>query len=136
VDRSVPTRARSGVRADLIAAGLALALVAAATGAIVWLHWYDYGRIFAWAPPLFGHWLPRIGWGTPITVLVAIVVVTRGPGLAARLSWRRLWLAGYATAVVWTLGLALVNGWQRGMAGQFTSSDQYLLDVPRVHGIG
>jgi hypothetical protein len=130
------TEKRSGLAADLAVVAVALALVAAANLAITWLHWYPLGRIFAWAPPLFGHWAPRVGLGTPVAVLIAIAVVGWGPALAARLSWRRLCLAGYLTAVVWTFALAMINGWQRGLAGQFTSSDQYLLDVHRVTDIG
>jgi hypothetical protein len=30
----------------------------------------------------------------------------------------------------------MINGWRRGLAGQFTSGDQYLLDVHRVTDIG
>jgi hypothetical protein len=30
----------------------------------------------------------------------------------------------------------MINGWQRGLAGQFTSSDQFLRDVPRITDIG
>jgi hypothetical protein len=127
---------RGGTRADLVAVGLALALVAAATLVITWGHWYDFGRLFAWAPPLFGHFVPHIGPGTPVVLVVAVLVVARGPELAARLPWRRLSLLGYGVAVVWTFGLAMIDGWQRGLAGQFTSSDQYLRDVPRITDIG
>ncbi len=127
---------RTGTRADLAAVALALALVAAATLVITWGHWYDFGRLFAWAPPLFGHFVPHIGPGTPVVLVIAVLVVARGPELAARLGWRRLCLAGYGVAVVWTFGLAMINGWQRGLAGQFTSSDQYLRDVPRITDIG
>lgn len=126
----------SGWRADLVAAGVAGLLVAAASLAINWLHWYSYFQIFAWAPPLFGHFLPHVGPGTPVVVVLAVLVVARGPEVAERLSWRWLCVAGYVAAVGWTLGLAMINGWQVGLAGQFTSSDQYLLDVPRVTNIG
>jgi hypothetical protein len=125
-----------GVRADLVAGVLALALVAAAALAIWWLHWYSLGRIFAWAPPLFGHIVPHVGPGTPVVLVLGVLVVARGPEVADRLTWRSLCLAGYAAAVVWTFGLAMIDGWQVGLAGQFTSSDQYLLDVPRVTDIG
>jgi methylthioxylose transferase len=123
---------RAGHVADVLAGALAVALVLSATLAITWLHVYSFGRIFAWAPPLFGHWLPRVGWGSPVAVLLAVLVVARGPELAERLPRRLLYPLTWAAAVVWTLALALVNGWQRGLAGQFTSSDQYLRDVPRV----
>lgn len=129
-------RRRSGNRADLAAVLVALALVAAATLVITWGHWYDFGRLFAWAPPLFGHFVPHIGPGTPVVLVVAVLVVARGPELAARLGWRSLCLLGYGVAVVWTFGLAMINGWQRGLVDQFTSSDQFLRDVPRITDIG
>jgi len=129
-------RRRTGTRADVVAVLVALALVAAATLVITWGHWYNFGRLFAWAPPLFGHFVPHIGPGTPVVLVVAVLVVARGPELAARLGWRRLCLLGYGVAVVWTFGLAMINGWQRGLAGQFTSSDQFLRDVPRITDIG
>jgi hypothetical protein len=135
-DVTAGQRRRGGTRADLVAVALALALVAAATLVITWGHWYSVGRLFAWAPPLFGHFVPHIGPGTPVVLVIAILVVARGPELAARLRWRRLCLLGYGVAVAWTFGLAMINGWQRGLAGQFTSSDQYLRDVPRITDIG
>lgn len=131
------TRAeRTGVRADVIAGLIALALVAAAGLAIWWLHWYTPFRIFAWAPPLFGHLVPHVGPGTPAVLVLAVLVVARGPEVAAALSWRWLCVAGYAGAVAWTFGLAMIDGWQVGLANQFTSSDQYLRDVPRITDIG
>jgi len=91
--------------------------------------------LFAGAAPLFGYWHPHAGPGTPVAIAVAVAVVTFGPGLAARLAWPRLLAAGYATAVVWTAALAMVDGWQRGLAGRLTGGDEYLHEVPGVAGI-
>ncbi|HEX4722290.1 MAG TPA: hypothetical protein VH333_07230 [Pseudonocardiaceae bacterium] len=129
-------RLRSGIAADVLVGVLALCLVAAATLVITWRHWYSFGKIFAWAPPLFGHFVPHFGIGTPVVLIVATVVVARGPELAARLRWRGLALVGYGTAVAWTLGIAMIDGWRLGLANQFTSGDQYLRDVPRITDIG
>ena len=41
------------------------------------------------APPLGAQWLPHTGPGTVPAVLIALLVVMRGPELAARLPWRR-----------------------------------------------
>jgi hypothetical protein len=41
------------------------------------------------------------------------------------------WLA----AAAWTLALALVDGWERGVVGRLTSGEEYLHDVPRVDGV-
>ncbi len=59
----------------------------------------------------------------------------RGPALAARLPWRRLLVLSYATALAWTLSLALVDGWQRGIAGRLTTRHEYLHEVPGVTDI-
>lgn len=134
--RPADQRRRTGIGADVVAGVLAVCLVLAATLAITWGHWYSFYRIFAWAPPLFGHFVPHFGIGTPVVIIVATAVVARGPELAARLRWRTLALVGYGTAVVWTLGLAMIDGWQVGLVKQFTSSDQYLRDVPRITDIG
>jgi hypothetical protein len=131
-----PRRASAtGIRADVLAAGLALALVAAASAAIVLVHWYTEEKVFAFAPPLYARWLPHVGWGTPLAVLIAGLVVLRGPELAARWSWRRLCLAGYLTTVAWSLALALVGGWTNGVVTPMSSPYQYLVDVPRVTSI-
>jgi methylthioxylose transferase len=87
-------------------------------------------------PPLLAEWLPHVGPGTPMAVVVAVLVVTRGPDLADRLAWRPLLAAGYATAAAWTMALALVDGWQRGVVARLTSSQEYLHDVPRVPDAG
>lgn len=93
-------------------------------------------RIHAPAPPLFAHWLPHVGIGTPLAVLVASAVVVWGPTLAGRLSWRSALGAGYATAVAWTFSLALVDGWERGFAGRLTREHEYLHEVPGVTDVG
>jgi hypothetical protein len=124
-----------GLRADLLAAFLAMALVAAANLVIVWGHWYSFYKIFAWAPPLFAYWHPHLGPGTPLAVLIAVLVVVRGPELAARLSWPRLAGLGYLLGVAWTLAVPLVDGWQRGVPSRLATGDEYLVDVPRVTDI-
>ena len=79
-------------------------------------------------------WLPHIGPGTPAAVVVAVAVVTRGPALSERLAWRPLLALAWAAATAWTLALALVDGWQRGVVERLTSADEYLHDVPRASG--
>ena len=81
---------------------------------------------------------PRIsGTATDLAcVFGATLVVAQGPALADRLPWGRLLAAGYAAAVAWTVALALVDGWQRGVVERLTSSQEYLHDVPRVTDVG
>ena len=83
-------------------------------------------NIFAGAPPLFAEWLPHVGIGTPLAVLIAVAVI----------AWRPPLLLAYPLAVAWTFSLALVDGWQRGIADRLTSKDEYLHEVPGVTDIG
>jgi hypothetical protein len=91
--------------------------------------------VHASAAPLFAHWLPHVGPGTPAALLTAVLVWWRGPGLAARMSWRPLLVLSYLAAVTWTLSLALIDGWQRGVAGRLTTEHEYLHEVPGVTDI-
>lgn len=93
------------------------------------------GRInLAEAAPFVGHYRPRVGLGTPLALLVAVVVVTLGPGLAQRLPWRALRWSAWAVSLAWTVSLALVDG-SAGLRAPLTSPDEYLADLPRVHGL-
>ena len=121
-------------RADVIAAAVLAGLfaLAAVTGAVLHL----LGRpVYATAAPVFARWLPHAGPGTPLALLVAVLVWWRGPALAARLSWRALLAVSYVTAVAWTLALALIDGWERGVAGRLATEFEYLDEVPGVTDI-
>ncbi|MBV9161871.1 MAG: hypothetical protein JO281_10035 [Pseudonocardiales bacterium] len=124
-----------GLRADLGAAGCAGLLVAVAAALGAWLL-HQGVPLHVDAPPLGAQWLPHTGPGTVPAVLIALLVILRGPELAARLSWRGLLGVSAATAVAWTMGLALVDGWQRGVVGRLTTDTEYLHDVPRVGDVG
>jgi hypothetical protein len=121
-------------RADRFAAATAVGLfaVAAVAGAVLATTGHP---VHAGAAPLFADWLPHLGPGTPIAAAIAAAVVWRGPSLAATLPWRRLLAIGYATATAWILGLALIDGWQRGIAGRLTTRYEYLHEVPGVTDI-
>jgi methylthioxylose transferase len=115
-----------------LAAG-ALVLVAAVQGARL----RGLGvPLYAGAAPLFGYWLPHLGPGTPFAILLAVLVVARGPSLARSMPWPRLLAAGYATAVAWIVALATVDGWRRGFAGRLATGDEYLHEVPGVGDAG
>lgn len=88
------------------------------------------------APPLGAQWLPHTGPGTFPVVFIALLVVLRGPELAARLPWRPLLGISAVTAVAWTISLALIDGWQGGVADRLTTDTEYLHDVPRVTDVG
>ncbi|MFI9245290.1 hypothetical protein ACIGXF_22525 [Streptomyces sp. NPDC053086] len=120
--------------ADLSAASAAALLVL--TAVLVGRHIQDtYRTLFVHWPPLFADWDPHLGPGTPAAVLVAVAAVAYGPSVAARLPWRRLLLAAWATALAWTWSLALADGWQRGVAGRLTTRNEYLSVIGRFHDI-
>ncbi|MBO3744150.1 hypothetical protein J5X75_42330 [Actinoplanes sp. NEAU-H7] len=109
-----------------------LLTAATVTGAAL----YQLGRpVHASSPPLFAHWLPHAGPGTPAAVGVAVLVWRYGPDLAARWPWRTVLAASYMAALAWTLSLALVDGWQRGVAGRLTTEHEYLHEVPGITDI-
>jgi len=121
-------------RADLVTAGAALGLIALACAVAGGL--YLVGRpVHASTGPFSATWLPHLGPGTPLAIAVAALVVWRGPGLAATLGWRRLLAASYASAAAWIVSLALVDGWQRGLAGRLTTPYEYLSEVGGVTDI-
>lgn len=86
-------------------------------------------------PPLLGSWGPHVGPGTPAAVLLAAATVGYGPGLAARLPWRALLAASWATALAWIFSLALIDGPQRGVADRLTTRHEYLQVIDRFHDI-
>ncbi len=129
-----PQVAREG-RADVVTAAAAIGLVAVA--AVVGGVLYLSGRpVHAGAAPIFAGWGPHLGPGTPFALLVAALVVWRGPALARTMSWPRLLAAGYTAAVAWILALAMVDGWQRGLAGRLTTRYEYLSEVGGVTDVG
>jgi hypothetical protein len=120
--------------ADIAAAAVAVGLIgiAAVVGGLL----YVSGRpVQASAAPIYAHWLPHVGAGTPLALIVAGLVLWQGQQLAARLSWRSLLVAGYGMAVAWTLSLALVDGWQRGFADRLITEPEYLHEVPGVANV-
>ncbi|MGH3718789.1 MAG: hypothetical protein ACRDRI_08105 [Pseudonocardiaceae bacterium] len=118
-----------------MAAGCAALLVAGAVARGAWLLHHGV-PLHVDAPPLGAQWLPHTGPGTAPAMIIALLVVLRGPELAARLPWRPLLGVSAVTAVAWTMDLALIDGWQRGVAGRLTTVPEYLHDVPRVGDVG
>lgn len=124
-----------GRRWDLAAAAAAALLVTAAAVIGTAVERSD-GTLHVRWPPLLATWLPHAGPGTPAALAVAVLVAGYGPGLAARLPWRALLAAVWAAAAAWTWSLALVDGWDRGVAGRLTTEHEYLRAVHRFDDIG
>ncbi|MFI6760979.1 hypothetical protein ACIBF5_17770 [Micromonospora sp. NPDC050417] len=132
--QQAPERTRAGRRhvgADALAALVALLLVGCAAAVGWWLRRAGV-PIHAGAAPLFATWGPHLGPGTPLALLVATLAVGYGPRLSVRLRWPVLLGAGYATAVAWTLSLALVDGVRVGLTTRLTLDAEYLAEVPGV----
>ncbi|MFE0254382.1 hypothetical protein [Streptomyces sp. NPDC059010] len=123
-----------GVRRDLYAAGAATLLVTAAVLVGRHIQGADHTLFVDW-PPLLASWGPHLGPGTPAAVLLAVAVVAYGPGLAARLPWRALLPVAWGTATAWIFSLALIDGWQRGIADRLTTRHEYLQVIDRFDDI-
>ncbi|MEU4473953.1 hypothetical protein [Micromonospora sp. NPDC023888] len=127
-----PGRPRS---ADLIVLGAEVALLAAAVTVGVLLN-HRGVRLHADAAPLYATWQPHLGPGTPVALLVAALFVWRGTRWGTTARWPRLLVVGYLATVLWTLSLALVDGWSAGLTERLTVQAEYLHEVPRVTDVG
>lgn len=117
--------ARRDLRRDLYATAAAALLFTAAALVGTAIEHRD-GTLFVNWPPLLADWGPHTGPGTPAAIIVAVTVVVYGPTVAARLPWRRLLLAVWGAGMAWTWSLALIDGWQRGIARRLTTRYEYL----------
>ncbi|MGV9701209.1 hypothetical protein [Streptomyces sp. NPDC003483] len=129
-----PPGARRDLLLDLSAVLAAALLVTTAALVGTAVQHRDRSLFVEW-PPLFARWEPHVGPGTPAALGVAVAVVAYGPLVAARLPWRPLLWAVWATTTAWTFSLALVDGWQRGVAGRLTTTNEYLTVIGRFHDI-
>lgn len=129
------TAERAPYRADLRAAavGVLLVTVAAVVGTVIER---THGSLHVNWPPLYASWFPHLGPGTPAALVVGAAVILHGPSLVARLPWRRLVLAGWAAALAWTWSLALIDGWQTGIARRLTTAYEYLTVIHRFDDLG
>ncbi len=120
------SRPRGGTRADLIAVGVGVVLLAAAVvvGRALLAHGVP---LHAPAAPLLGFWQPRVAATTPLACAIAVLVIGYGPPLATRLRWRWALATAWATSLAWILSLAMVDGWAR-LAARLPKD--YLVEVP------
>ena len=84
-----------------------LVLIAAAIAIPALTGWNVRVKSF---PPLHAEWMPRIGPGTPLAVLLGLAGVLWGPRLAASARWGRLLVISFAASALWLFALATVDG--------------------------
>src|SRR5690606_20114391 len=83
-------------------------------------------------PPIHARWSPHLGPGTPAALVVAGLVVALGPEVARRLPWRWLPPVASVASLAWLFSLALIDGWERGVATRLTEHNEYLTVVDHV----
>lgn len=90
------------------------------TGAVI-----TYGS----APPLIGHLGLRFSVGTALAVVVAVLVVVRGPAFARSARWGVLLLTAWVTTAVFAVALAATDGWS-ALTAPLRGEHDYLAVVP------
>ncbi|MFJ9682125.1 hypothetical protein ACIRP2_29355 [Streptomyces sp. NPDC101194] len=125
----------TGRRRDLIAAAAGVLLVTVAVFVGRRIEDTD-GTLFVDWPPLLASWDPHLGPGTPAALAVAAAVVAHGPPLADRLPWRGLLATAWAASLAWIVSLAMIDGWDRGIAERLNTKHEYLRAVARFDDIG
>jgi hypothetical protein len=129
-----PAGEERGARADLVAVGASIALVAVAC-AVGYALLNTGVPLNLQAPPLFSRVMPHLGIGSPFAIGLGILGMLYAARISVSLPWRRLGPLALFTAIAWTSSLALVDGWQRGWAGRLSTDTEYLHDLPRIGGI-
>lgn len=93
-------------------------------------------NIFVLAPPLFGGVEPHGNYSTAVAVAIGLLVIAFGPWVARTLRWRALLAVTWIVGIAWTLSLALIDGWTRGISTQLDRPDEYLPTARGVTDIG
>jgi methylthioxylose transferase len=86
------------------------------------LHWDVHVR---WWPPLHGVWWPRLGWASPIALVICALACWWLPRFTQQASWPRVLAGIYVTTLAWFLALGLIDGWS-GLAAVFDHRYEYL----------
>jgi methylthioxylose transferase len=121
-----PSRRRE--RAKAVAGATVLILATYFWGQ--WLQAHDQ-RLYVNLPPLAGHLDPRLAAAGLLALPLGAAAVVAGPGLAARLPWRRLLVIGLLVAAAWAAALAVTEG-IGGILRSPSSPRDYLRDAPLV----
>lgn len=116
-------------RSDHVWPAAAAVLLVVAAG--VWGAHLDPHTLQLDAPPLVGHWEPRLNPAVIAPIAVGLAAWQSAP-FVQRLAWRRLLGVSWLVAMAWSVSLALVDG-RAGLTSPVLLKDDYLHDVPRVH---
>ncbi|MEV8250957.1 hypothetical protein AB0O87_08525 [Microbacterium sp. NPDC076768] len=101
------TRVRPGRKLAVWGVIATLVLIAAAIAIPALTGWNVRVNSF---PPLHAEWLPRLGPGTPLAILLGLAGVIWGPRLASSLRWGPLLLVAFGASALWLFALATVDG--------------------------
>ncbi len=100
-------RSRAGSRLAVWGVVGALLLIAAAVAVPALTGWNVRVNSF---PPLHAEWMPRLGPGTPLAVLLGIAAIVWGPRIASSARWGHLLLIAFGASALWLFALATVDG--------------------------
>ncbi len=87
-------------------------------------------------PPVSARWEPHWGPGTPVAVVLAVLLVLYALGVARRLRWRWIPVAAWAASMAWIWALALVDGLHRGVTERLATGEEYVPEVARIGDVG
>jgi methylthioxylose transferase len=87
------------------------------------------------APPIFGRFEFGPSWRVVLPVALAVLIVCFGHRAAGFLSWAALLGTAAVAALVWTTGLALVDG-PSGITEPLERPVDYLANLPLATGLG
>lgn len=123
---------RAGSRLAVWGVVGALLLIAAAIAIPALTGWNVRVNSF---PPLHAEWMPRVGPGTPLAVLLGIAAVVWGPRIASSARWGHLLLIAFGASALWLFALATVDGLD-GIGTILDHRYEYLGTAREVDDIG
>ena len=139
VDTTIAARSEQATRAR--AARTTIAVLAAWASVIVFAHVLlerlqaAGASIRINAAPLAGMFQVRLGGQILLAVAFGAAVAVAGPRLAQFVGWRTLLVASIASAALWAVSLALVDGVQ-GLTSPLETPTEYLGNVEKVGSPG
>jgi hypothetical protein len=93
----------------------------------------DGGRVIRLkAPPLAGFDIVRITWRNLAPVVVGTGLVAALPRLSRTLAWRPTLALTATTSLLWSIALAVIDGWGGLTRGVRWRSDEYIFEVGGV----